>query len=258
MKMFDSHSHLSFYEFSRARQIILRALGEGIQSHVAGGYDSRDWKNQFSLKQEFPDRFFTCVGVHPWRVIDLSEEELSYQWDQFEEFALLADFIGELGLDGHVTQDSRLLGLQKVWFKKQLSFASGHSKPIVIHSVKAYEPTLELLSEERSSEWRGFVHGFSGGPEMAQKFIDLGLLISVGAGVLNPKFIKLQRTLKEMPLEAFIFESDQPSNRGSDNYDFQLLSQILGYVGKIKNKTSLEVAEVAQDNFQRVLGRQKF
>ena len=85
----------------------------------------------------------------------------------------------------------------------------------MVHIRDAMEDTYRILHEVASLEdetlqpLRGVVHCFSGSREMAEKFIALGFYLGIG-GVLTFKNCKLSDTLRHIPLQHLVLETDAP------------------------------------------------
>ena len=85
-------------------------------------------------------------------------------------------------------------------------------KPIVLHIVKAHAKSIELMvgNQEFTPDFGGIVHSFSGTLGQARAYIDLGLKISVGTGVLRKGFENLKRTVVSIDLKDLVLETDAP------------------------------------------------
>lgn len=116
-------------------------------------------------------RFST--GVHPWR-----SAEAATLWPLVEARAsdprIVA--IGECGID-------RLRGAsiadQTELLRRHAILAEKHSKPLIIHCVRAWAELLSLRAAIRPAvPW--IVHGFRGGPALARQLLDAGMHLSLG------------------------------------------------------------------------------
>lgn len=134
------------------------------------------------------------VGIHPWRAAD---EALPSK----EKYAT-ADLIGEIGLD-FVCDVER--NKQEEVFRAQLAIAEELQKPVVLHCVRAFEPTMKILSEY---DLRAVIfHGFIGSSQQAERAIEKGYYLSFGANTLrSPKTIE---ALRNTPLDKIFVESDE-------------------------------------------------
>ncbi len=117
------------------------------------------------------------VGIHPWWTAD--EEQLSALFEGLERWLSLPSTValGECGLDRLRGAD---LSVQEEVFVKQVILAEERGLPLIIHCVKAFDALLRLRKQLRPNTlWT--VHGFRGGPELAQQLLDAGFDLSFGA-----------------------------------------------------------------------------
>ena len=82
--------------------------------------------------------------------------------------------------------------------------------PVVIHTREADDDTLAILEEEGGGELRGVLHCFTGTAALARAGLDLGFYISVAGIVTFPKAHELRDTVKNVPLDRLLTETDSP------------------------------------------------
>ncbi len=79
-------------------------------------------------------------------------------------------------------------------FKKHLELAKKFDLPVIIHNRDAFEDVYKILKD--SGVKKGVMHSFSGTPEQAKAFINLGMHISF-SGVVSfkkpKKFVRQQK-----------------------------------------------------------------
>ena len=143
------------------------------------------------------------VGIHPWRAAD---EALPSK----EKYAT-ADLIGEIGLD-FVCDVER--NKQEAVFRAQLAIAEELQKPVVLHCVRAFEPTMKILSEYNLQAV--IFHGFIGSAQQALRAVDAGYFLSFGPSTSrSPKTIE---ALRNTPLDNIFIESDETRKNIEDIY----------------------------------------
>lgn len=180
------------------------------------------------------------IGVHPWQVdrvdVDAALREIE---------TAPASAIGETGLDYAVSGDREL---QKTVFRAQLRIAEERGLPVVLHCVRAFEPTMEILAKYRLPAV--VFHGFVGSHEQALRAVErTGYYLSLGERSLSsPKTVEAMRVeaLKRVPLESLFLETDE--SRLSIAEIYFRTSEIIG----------MPVAELAHkiyDNYMTVFGR---
>ena len=140
----------------------------------------------------------STIGIHPYDAeIATTDAVLS-----IERSALGVDAIGEIGLDYSCKVDRES---QELIFKAQLEVAQQYSKGVVLHCVKAFEPTMKILEKYRLK----FVifHGFIGSPEQALSATSRGYYLSFGERTFrSPKSIE---AMKATPIDRLFLETDE-------------------------------------------------
>lgn len=138
--------------------------------------------------------YLPCEGIHPW---DAGKDGVHIPEKVGE--GILA--VGEIGLD-FCHRES--IEAQKVIFREQLSLAEKQSLPVVIHCVKAFQDTVNILKDYHL---RAVIfHGYIGSTQQAQQALRRGYYLSFGERTFaSPKTIE---ALRQMPLEQLFLETD--------------------------------------------------
>lgn len=223
----DAHIHLSMFTPHSVEEM----LASSSQKWVMAGYDKGDWLAQEKIKKAFPDRVVTCMGLHPWKVLELSHSAIEEQMLWLEaHFAIGAEACGETGIDFFKDSDRQKKDLQLEVFLRHLEINRKVQKPLVIHCVQAHDLVLQHLSQET---FKGIVHGFSGSPDIARRYIDRGFKISVGRGIYHKGFKTLKEVVQQLPLEELVIESDAvPEDQESPQL---ILSRVAESIAQIKS-----------------------
>lgn len=147
-----------------------------------------------------PDYLFS-IGLHPWHIGKVNPEECFRAIERATEMKnMLA--IGECGLDRSISAD---FALQKSYFIEQIRTADQHSKPLIIHCVRAYSDMLDLKKKTRSGvPW--IIHGYNGNLETTMSLIKNGFYFSVGEQLLKNEF--RHSVLMTIPIERLFLETD--------------------------------------------------
>ena len=212
VRIIDTHTHYTHRYFEgdekknkKFRNEILRHLSEHdiyAVIEAAIGYES----NQKMMKLcEEHSNVYAAVGVHPNCVGELTEEKYEAIKGILCTEKVLA--IGETGLDYAGKKDSKNFEIQQKWFRRFIELALETKMPLVIHCREAEDDLVEILTEykERFGEYAGIVHCFSGEEEHAEKLIEMGFFLGIGG-----KFSDNLKTVKEIPLDAIVLETDCP------------------------------------------------
>ena len=91
-----------------------------------------------------------------------------------------------------------------------------------------------------------------------KRYIDMGFYIGIGGMITFPDVKKILRTVKEIPLEKILLETDCPylapvPNRGKRN-DSRNIPFIAAKIAELKGISVEEVAKVTTENVSRLFG----
>ena len=93
----------------------------------------------------------------------------------------------------------------------QISIAQETNKPIIIHSRDADKDMSKIIVEEfKKKPFRGVLHCFTGGEELAKKALDIGFYISFSGIITFKNSQKLQEIAKKVPSDKYLIETDSP------------------------------------------------
>ena len=133
------------------------------------------------------------------------QEELDKVF-QCEETGIKA--IGEIGLDFYWSTE--FVSQQQEALRAQLDLAARRDLPVIIHSRESTKAILDILEDFRGRGLRGVMHAFSGSIETFRQIERLGdWLVGIG-GVLTYKKASIAETVKDIPLERILLETDSP------------------------------------------------
>lgn len=131
-------------------------------------------------------------GIHPW-------DAATGRFDPAQ--AAAAEVIGEIGLDFACKVDR---AVQERCFTAQLAAAERLAKPVVLHCVRAFEPTMLLLARYRL---RAVIfHGFTGSPQQAARAAAAGCYLSFG--LRTPRSPRTVEALAATPPDRLFLETD--------------------------------------------------
>ena len=93
----------------------------------------------------------------------------------------------------------------------QIEAARKLNLPIIIHSRDADEDMANIIEEEfKKAPFKGVLHCFSSGKELALKAINIGFFISFSGILTFPKSIELQEIASILPVDKLLIETDAP------------------------------------------------
>ncbi len=185
---------------------------------------------------------------------ELDEDSFAWLKEQLRHPKVVA--VGEIGLDYYHGKEQTVRERQKHWFARQLELAKVSGLPVIIHSRDAAQDTLRIMKDTHADEISGVVHCFSYAVNLAEEFVAMGYFIGVGGVVTFKNGKKLVETVKKIPLEKILLETDAPylspePFRGSRN-DSSNLVYVAERIAQIKGITADEVIEVTKRNGERL------
>ncbi|MFP4461356.1 MAG: TatD family hydrolase [Thermotogota bacterium] len=252
----DTHTHLWDERFNEDRQDILKSLGGKLKYIVEIGVNLYTSQKAVSLAYK-NERVFAVVGVHPHDAKELDEE-------LFKKITVLSKMdrvvgIGEIGLDFYKNYSPP--ESQKKCFLKFLNFASEVNLPIVLHIRDAYEQVIDIIKAEGVPKAGGVVHSFLSDYKNAKEFLDLNLFLGIGGPVTFKKNSSLRDTLKKIPIERILIETDCPyltpvPKRGHRNQP-AYVEYVAQEISKTKNIPILDVEEILCENAIALFGLPK-
>ncbi len=142
------------------------------------------------------------IGVHPWD----TELNNNFFVSELEHFLTQPNClaIGECGLDKLITTP---LNIQKKVFEQQLQLAIKYNKPVIIHSVKAFDELIEICKPYFNCIPL-IIHGFNKSETLAKQLIDKGFYLSLHHNIL----LKSDFNIQGLPLTKLFFETDNDPN----------------------------------------------
>lgn len=246
--IFDSHAHYDDEKFSETRDTILRELPlHGVCGVVNCGCDTASSKKALELAEKY-DYFYAAVGVHPENIGGGTLQEICRLAGHKRCVA-----IGEIGLDYYWHDNNK--AEQKELFSKQTELANKLGLPVIVHDREAHADTLEILKKYRP---KGVVHSFSGSAEMAAELLSLGMYIGVGGVITFKNAKRLPDTVKELPLDRLLLETDAPyltpapfRSKINNSAMIYLTAQ---KIAEIKNITAEAVLRASRKNATQLFG----
>ena len=170
----------------------------------------------------------TMAGVHPW------DAERGLPLPDFTT----ADMIGETGLDFARDIDREK---QEVLFRSHLSEAERLQKPVVVHSVKAFEEVMRILAEYRICGV--LLHGFVGSVEQAKRAFDRGYFLSFGSRSLrSPRTVEV---IRQAPIGQIFLETD-------DDAECDIVA-LYRAVAELRHTTTDELRNELIKNYKRLI-----
>ena len=254
----DTHSHIYAEEFDNDRtEVIQRALEADVRQIILPDIDSTTRQSMLSLAEALPDMMYPTLGVHPTSVNESYKTEIQLFEKLLGQETIYG--IGECGID--LYWDKTWLKEQLIAFEKQVQWALHYQLPIVIHCREAFDYIYKVLQPYKNSGLTGIFHSFTGTPGEAVRMMEFpGFKIGIN-GVVTFKKSTLPETLKSVPLERIVLETDSPyltpvPNRGKRNESANVKDTLIK-VAEIYNEDPEKVAELTAVSALKVFGMLK-
>jgi TatD DNase family protein len=208
----DSHCHLADDTFAEdLDQVVARARQAGVARVmlILEAGNEREAAQASRVDQIWPD-VRVSIGVHPHQAHQFADDPTRAAEVVRAQVTSTpsARAVGEIGLDYHYDFSPR--DVQQAVFRAQIRLARDLRLPIVIHTREADDDTVAILEEEGGGEVGGVFHCFSGNAALARAALGLGFHISIAGIVTFPKAEALRQTVKGVPIERLLTETDSP------------------------------------------------
>lgn len=247
----DSHCHINFPELMIKMEDVLAGMKEKKISHALCVSVTLDkFPEILELAKKY-EHIFASVGVHP-DYENISEPTPGQLVELAKDKKVVA--IGETGLDYfRLTGD---LNWQRERFRNHIQAAISANLPLIIHTRNAREDTIRIMKDESANKATGVMHCFTETYEMAKQALDLGFYISFSGIITFKNAHELRDTVKKIPLERMLIETDSPylapvPNRGKTNEPANV-AYVAEKVAEIKNIPVEEVAIATTKNFSKL------
>jgi len=254
MRLFDTHCHFETADAGEIAATLSRARAAGVERVVAvGGSPALNDAvvAAATLKSGSLPVVVGAVGLDRDQV-GVPGADVSGILDSLfsvHDFAA----IGEIGLDYHYSPETRKAQMEL--FAAQLEEARRRNLPVVIHTREAADDTIALLKEVPS---RGVIHCFTGVPEEAKAYLDLGFCISISGIVTFKAADNVRASALAVPDDRILIETDAPflapvPMRGNRN-EPAFVKYTCEFLAKLRGMAPEDFAELTFANAERAFG----
>ncbi|MDE5651780.1 MAG: TatD family hydrolase, partial [Ureaplasma sp.] len=224
MKYFDCHTHTNYEPLSNELENIFETnLENDLGMNIVGcNFESSILALEHAMQNKFS---FATIGIHP--------ENAKFHLDIREEISKLEKLylsnkekiiaIGECGLDYYYESTDEIKLLQKELFISQIELALKLDLPVMMHIRDAHLDAIEIIKEYKNTNLKFIVHCFSANSDELDKYLQLNCYYSVGGAATFKANENLRQTIKKIPLDRLLTETDAPwlspvPYRGKTNY----------------------------------------
>lgn len=243
--LFDAHCHLDCFE--NPKQAVLESIECGVSGFFSCSTNFVSMKKHLELRNLQGVRI--ALGLHPVDLLGLTEKQCLACLEFVSEHVLLADAVGEIGLDFKHAVTLKQKEFQEKFFEMQVRLAVEKNIAVIVHSRNAEKRVLELLSNFDAK--RVLLHWFSGSGELIQSACSKGFFMSVGPVVLFSR--QALQASNAIPLDLLLLETDSPvAFKGKPSRPFWV-KQVAKKIAK-ERKISLEtVIKKTGQNFKSLI-----
>lgn len=247
----DSHCHLDRLKKNDSElALTVAAAGKRKVEHMlCVAVSVKEFADMKARVAKFDNVSMSC-GVHPLHNEDVCAypELLSH----VQESDVVA--VGETGLDYFYSAETK--DIQKQSFIDHIKAANAVSKPLIIHTRNAHKDTIDLLNQYRDPNTIGVLHCFTESLEMAKEAIEMGFYISISGIVTFASAKELQETVKQIPLDRLLIETDSPwlapvPHRGKENEPANVVD-VAYFIAELRGISVTELAAATTANFYRL------
>ncbi|MGQ9506276.1 MAG: TatD family hydrolase [Candidatus Bathycorpusculaceae bacterium] len=251
MKFVDSHIHLSDEEYSEhVDEVIADAQNSNVVALVSNSMNLKTSLRSLRLAEKYQGIVYAALGIHPWNVISLTDDELQKTvnliCEQRNNKALIA--IGEIGLDYKYTNvwDKQLMVLNEM-----LQLAEKLDLPVIIHSRGTTSQIIEMLPSFKIKKI--LLHWFSHPISLLAKIVENGYYITEGPPTAYSNGI--QEIVRKIPLTNLLTETDGPVRYFKQPFNGRITTPIfiptvVKAIAEIKKLEMSIVAEQIVRNFE--------
>ena len=193
---------------------------------------------------------YPALGIHPWNVNVLKENELEATLklisEQNQKKSVVA--IGEIGLD---YKYETVWDKQLMVFDKMLRLAETLALPVIIHSRGTTAQIVEMLPSYNLK--RVLLHWFSHPMSALYKAVDHEYFITEGPPVAYSNGIR--EVVRKVPLTNLLTETDGPVTYRKLPFNGQLtrpsfIRTVVDAIAEVKKMDTVDVAEQIARNFE--------
>ena len=250
MRLYDTHCHFERADPAEIAAVLARAKAAGVEKLMAVG-GSRGLNLSARLAAGNREQG-TGIGVCCALGYDREQIDQCHFPELIPDSRIPVSAIGEIGLDYHYSPETRTEQIEL--FSAQLRLAHDRDLPVVIHTREAAADTIALLKEVPS---RGIIHCFTGDPDEAKAYLDLGFYISISGIVTFRAADNVRASALVVPDDRILIETDSPflapvPRRGQTN-EPAFIVHTCEFLAQLRGVPAEEFAELTFANAERIL-----
>tara|TARA_B100001741_G_scaffold222084_1_gene184322 strand:- start:991 stop:1782 length:792 start_codon:yes stop_codon:yes gene_type:complete len=221
-------------------EVIERAIANDITKFGLICSRLSDLDKLLEIYNRYSKEMFFTIGVHPHHANEINEKYL----EKLKEVININNphAIGETGLD--FFRNLSTYEEQVFAFEEQIKIAIDKNKPLFLHQRDSHDDFIKILRKYSSDINKAVVHCFTGTQKQLDDYLELDCYIGVTGWICDAKRnVELRKTIKNIPLERLMIETDCPylipkdlPNKPKNNRNEPSnLNHIVKEIGKLMN-----------------------
>lgn len=252
----DSHCHLDRLDKSGPEldEVVAQATLAKVEHMLCVAVSVKEFSKMKEAVGGYSQVSMSC-GVHPLHHEDVCDYNTLLEHVAYDDVVA----VGETGLDYFYNKESA--DVQMTSFVDHIKVANELNKPLIIHTRGAQQDTIKALQNYYKPSTGAVLHCFTESLEMAQAAIEMGIYISISGIVTFSSAKDLQDTVKQIPLDKLLIETDSPwlapvPFRGKKNEPKHVV-EVAKFVAELKGVSLETLAEHTTNNFYKLFNRVK-
>jgi len=243
--LIDVHCHLDFEQFDKdLPSVIKRAEDNGFVAIISNGTDLKRNKKVLDISKKYKI-VKPAFGLYPIEAETISKKDLDENLKFIEKNKPVA--IGEVGLDLYYGKN---LEKQKEVLTILVKLAKKLNIPIIIHSRKAEQETIELLEKNKAE--KVILHCFCGNAELTKRAQDLNYFFSIPTSIVKSKTFR--KLAKRAQLNKILTETDAPflsPYQGKRN-EPSFIKETVKKISEIKKLPEKQIEKEIYNNYKKL------
>ena len=255
-KLIDSHVNFGHELLAnKSKEIIKESVENEIIGMLCVNSNLSEFSKDLSIVIDYETIDIT-IGQHPNYVDEIPIKDIKTILNNNLKNNSKIVAVGETGLDFHYNANKTK---QIESLEAHFEMASQYDKAVLIHMRDSEDEIFPILDRYRSRVPQILIHCFTGSDEFANKCMDLDCYYSISGIITFKNAEKLRNTIKKLPIDRIIFETDSPyltpdPHRGKTNYP-KYLKLILEKYCEIMAINTKEMATRSNDNYNKLFSK---
>ena len=251
MNLVDAHVHLSDAEYDKhTDDLIVDAKNSDVVALVSNSMDLHTSIESLKLAERHPGIVYAALGIHPWNVSVLQENELDETLKLITEKATKKSVVavGEIGLDAKY---EKIWDKQLMVFDRMLRLSETLNLPVIIHSRGTTARIVEMLPSYNLK--RVLLHWFSYPLSALSEAVSHGYYITEGPPAAYS--LGIREVIANVPITNLLTETDGPVKYYKPPFNAQMtkpsfIRAVVEAVAEIKKMRIDDAAEQIAKNFE--------